>query len=248
MLKLVAGRATIGEMAEETAYLTVEEAAKRARVHLDTFRRYVREGRLPSRRLGKRYLIVGSDLEHFITAGFVPPTASPSRSSTIPLPIQNIRTDTFPDSGPQPRGALDYDVIDSYQDAMENGAVFPALDVFYDGTVYWLADGFHRLQASYQADREEVECTLHQGTLEDAQWFRLGANKMNGLYLSVQDRTGAVRVALSHPRAAELSNAQIAKYCGTSQEIVAEIRENPTKKNKPAKRARKTPMIATSPE
>lgn len=137
------------------------------------------------------------------------------------LSISSIRTD----GGTQPRGSLDYDVIESYQDAMENGAVFPAIDVFYDGTAYWLADGFHRLQATYQSDREDVECTIHQGTLEDAQWFSFGANKANGLYRSNADKQRAVQAALKHLKSSGLSDGQIAKHCGVSSATVGNWRE-----------------------
>ncbi len=51
--------------------LTVEEAAKKLRLHLDTARRFVREGKLPATKIGRRYLIPASAIQEFIAKGFV---------------------------------------------------------------------------------------------------------------------------------------------------------------------------------
>jgi excisionase family DNA binding protein len=56
-------------------WLTLEEFAKHARLHLDTARRYVREGKLPARRIGKRYLVKAADAEAFMENA---PTAGPA--------------------------------------------------------------------------------------------------------------------------------------------------------------------------
>jgi excisionase family DNA binding protein len=50
----------------EQKYWTLEEFAAHARLHLDTARRYVREGRLKAIRLGKRYLVGQSEVEAFM--------------------------------------------------------------------------------------------------------------------------------------------------------------------------------------
>ena len=51
------------------------------------------------------------------------------------------------DGGTQPRAEIWQDVVDDYAEQMTAGATFPPIVVFYDGTHYWLADGFHRLAA-----------------------------------------------------------------------------------------------------
>ncbi len=64
-------RAKIRRM--EQKYWTLEEVAAHARMHLDTARRYVREGRLKATRIGKRYLVGQSDLEAFMKNPPPPP-------------------------------------------------------------------------------------------------------------------------------------------------------------------------------
>jgi excisionase family DNA binding protein len=50
----------------EQKYWTLQEFAEHARLHLDTARRYVREGRLRATRVGKRYLVGQSEVEAFM--------------------------------------------------------------------------------------------------------------------------------------------------------------------------------------
>lgn len=46
--------------------LTLEEAARFLRIHIDTMRRYVREGRIAAAKIGRGYRIRPADLETFL--------------------------------------------------------------------------------------------------------------------------------------------------------------------------------------
>lgn len=134
----------------------------------------------------------------------------------IRLPIAQIRLD----GGTQPRSALDFAAIDDYAEAMAAGGKFPPAVVFHDGEHYWLADGFHRLKAAFAAGFDSIDCELRQGTLEDAQWYSFSANKTNGLRRTNEDKQRAVKSALLHPRAADLSNCAIARHVGVDEATV----------------------------
>ena len=139
------------------------------------------------------------------------------------LPIDSIRLD----GGTQPRANLDFDVVEEYVEAMEAGAKFPPVDVFYDGSEYWLAHGFHRIRAADACENPAMEsfpCTIHQGTVEDARWFSYGTNKLNGLHRSNEDKQRAVKAALAHPKGAKMSDSQIARHVGVHQTTVSEWR------------------------
>lgn len=133
------------------------------------------------------------------------------------IPINSIRLD----GGTQPRAAIDFPTVFDYQDAMADGADFPPVVVFYDGTEYWLADGFHRVKAADQAGRDDIACEIHQGTQEDAQWYSFAANKTNGLRRTNDDKHRAVQAALKHPKGAGQSDSQIAKHVGVDHKTVA---------------------------
>jgi excisionase family DNA binding protein len=61
---------------------TVDEVAERLNLHVKTVRRFIREGRLPAKRIGKEYRITRSALDEFAgTSG--PPSAAIARTRQI---------------------------------------------------------------------------------------------------------------------------------------------------------------------
>lgn len=137
------------------------------------------------------------------------------------LRIEQIRRD----GATQPRASIDFETVFDYMDAMVDGAEFPPVTIFYDGTSYWLADGFHRVKAAEQADFEEISCEVYQGTQQDAQWYSFAANKTNGLRRTNDDKQRAVRAALGHPNGAGLSDRQVASHVGVDHKTVSAWRE-----------------------
>jgi hypothetical protein len=132
------------------------------------------------------------------------------------------------DGGTQPREALDMHVVAEYAEAMRGGAVFPAVDVFFDGKDYWLADGFHRLQATQDAGLEEVHANVRAGTQRDALLFSLGANATHGLPRTNADKRRAVTTMLVDDEWQSLSDSEIARRCHVSQPFVGKVREELT--------------------
>lgn len=141
-------------------------------------------------------------------------------TTTECIPLAAIRLD----GGTQPRAALNSGAIEDYTEAMAAGATFPPVTVFYDGTDYWLADGFHRVKAAHAASCDTIECELHQGTQADAQWYSFSANKTNGLRRTTKDKQRAVRAALLHERSRALSDSCIARHVGVDSQTVANWR------------------------
>jgi excisionase family DNA binding protein len=52
-------------------WLTQEQAAEKLHIALDTMRRYVREGKFPRTKVGKRYLIPESAISEFLQKGLL---------------------------------------------------------------------------------------------------------------------------------------------------------------------------------
>jgi hypothetical protein len=136
------------------------------------------------------------------------------------LRIDQIRMD----GGTQPRAKLSNATIDEYAQAMLDGMIFPPVEVYHDGTEYWLADGFHRVQAALKADMTEIEATVTQGTVADAQWHSFSANKTHGLQRTNEDKEQAVRAALRHAKAVGLSDREIARHLGVHGTTVGKYR------------------------
>lgn len=134
--------------------------------------------------------------------------------------IQRIRTD----GGTQSREKLDELVVGDYAVAIRANCVFPAIDLYFDGSDYWLADGFHRFFAFKQAGMSAIDANVHAGTRRDAWLHALGANATNGLHRSNKDKRYAVTLALKDKELNCWSDNQIARQCRVSPGLVSEMR------------------------
>jgi hypothetical protein len=113
------------------------------------------------------------------------------------VPIDRIATD-----GTQTRAQLNDTVIREYAEANEAGIELSPIDVYFDGEVYWLADGFHRLRAAEQLSRDTIAANVHQGTQRDAIFNAVGANETHGLRRTNTDRRKAVPSCSTTPSGA----------------------------------------------
>ena len=73
------------------------------------------------------------------------------------MTVQSIALSDIADGGAQMRVEMQTDVVLEYADAMLDGAVFPPVVIYFDQTDYWLADGFHRVEAPRKIERETIE-------------------------------------------------------------------------------------------
>jgi hypothetical protein len=113
--------------------------------------------------------------------------------------------------------------IDEYAELMEDGAVFPPVKLFYDGVAYFLADGWHRVQASIKAGFHDIRADIERGTERDAQWYALGANK-HGLNRTIADKRQSVQIILDDVQWVEKADREIARHCAVSHTFVSNMR------------------------
>ena len=105
---------------------------------------------------------------------------------------------------------------------MEKGEKFPPVVVFFDGSDYWLADGFHRCLACQKAGFLDVLATVNTGTRRDAVKFACQSNHDHGLKRSNADKRKCVEIALAeYP---DLSDRALADWCGVGHPFIAKIR------------------------
>lgn len=136
------------------------------------------------------------------------------------LPVVSIRTD----GGTQPRAQTDESVIDDYAEKMREGVKFPAVTIFYDGEAYWLADGFHRVEAAKRAGMTDIAAEVRQGTQRDAILFSVGANDTHGLRRTHADKRRAVERLLRDEEWAAWSDREIARRCAVHHDLVGRVR------------------------
>lgn len=126
------------------------------------------------------------------------------------------------DAGTQVRAALLPAVVADYAQQMQDGAIFPPVVVFFDGTRYLLADGCHRVQAVLTNQGADIDCDVRSGGVLEALWFALGANRTHGVRLSHADKRAAAQLALkTWP---ERSASAIAAQLGVHQTFVSELK------------------------
>ena len=131
----------------------------------------------------------------------------------------------------QVRTELHKDVIEQYQEDMENGALpaFPPLVVFCEQGAerYILSDGFHRLYAAINAGIKDIDVEVHVGGLHDALVFALGANAGHGLRRTRADKINAVKLALKDPELSQRTQQEIADVCRVHLNTVQRISLKP---------------------
>ncbi len=136
------------------------------------------------------------------------------------LNLLNIRTD----GGTQPRLELDQNLVKEYAEVMREGVVFPPVEVFHDGSEYWLVDGFHRYFGYKANGLTSIEAIVHTGTLREAQFYAWKANNKHGNRLKPEDIRAIIRILLTDEEYSKWSNNHIAKELGISSMTVGRVR------------------------
>ena len=125
------------------------------------------------------------------------------------------------DGGTQPRTALSQDVIGEYAEAIDP---LPPGRAMFDGSVYWLYDGFHRYFAHKVAGRDAMPLDITDGTQRDAVLASLSVNADHGLRRTNDDKRKAVQTVLADAEWSQWSSHKIAETCRVSHWFVERVR------------------------
>lgn len=128
------------------------------------------------------------------------------------------------DGGTQSREQINQDCVAEYADLVKEGVELPPVRVYYDGTDYYLADGFHRYFAHVHAGKASIAADVINGTLRDAILNSLGANSSHGLRPNNADKRKAIQTMLDDFEWSEFSDREIARACNVSHVLVAQVR------------------------
>ena len=129
------------------------------------------------------------------------------------------------DGNTQPRSRVYDETVSKYHEDLTEGAQFPAVEVFFDGKHYWLADGFHRYHAHRRAGYKEIDSQIHSGTRRDAFIFSRGANAEHGLPRTNEEKRNAVLSLLEDPEFEGAKDREIARICKVSNMMVGRIKK-----------------------
>jgi hypothetical protein len=130
------------------------------------------------------------------------------------------------DAGTQVRAGLNEATVTDYAEALAEGAKFPPVIVFHDGSRTIAADGFHRIHAAVRNGATQIESDIRKGSKSDALKFALGCNAHHGLRRTNADKRHAVELALKE--FPNLSDRALAEICIVSDHLVGDIRRELT--------------------
>lgn len=139
--------------------------------------------------------------------------------NVLKLKIEELNTRDL-----QTRAALNENTVSDYAEAMERGDKFPPVTVFTDGAEYYLADGFHRVEALRRIGKKAVVAELQDGDYKAALLYALKANSTHGLRRTNADKRHALEMAWNareHLFGGEPSIGLLAEVCGVSQRTAA---------------------------
>lgn len=149
-----------------------------------------------------------------------------SGKPVVQVAISSIRID----GGTQMRAQLDDATVFEYTQAMaaaDGWGTFPPVVAFYDGTDYWLGDGFHRAAAfrdAFTDSARKIPVDVRAGTRRDAILHAAGANANHGLRRAPADKRRAVETLLRDDEWAQWSNVEIGRRCNVSESFVRNVK------------------------
>ncbi|MBN1123360.1 MAG: ParB-like nuclease domain-containing protein [Sedimentisphaerales bacterium] len=140
-------------------------------------------------------------------------------NKTTQLPLSQISYN----QGTQFRKDGDPKVQEEYAALMQEGVVFPPIEVVFDGQHYYLWDGFTRYFAATEIGAETIACHITKGSLRDAQILACSANKTNGQPRSTQTKRHIIEFLLADEVWGKKTQDEIATHVGVTRGYVTRI-------------------------
>jgi hypothetical protein len=138
----------------------------------------------------------------------------------IELPLNRIKVDP----SIQSRTKTHADYTQEFGEAMLRGDTFPPVVVFFDGKIYWLADGFHRHAGAAMVGIAKLRAEVRRGSRRDAIVHSAGANVKFSIPRTPEDIRRAIFLLLEDPEWRKKADSTIASHCGVVHQTVRKNR------------------------
>ena len=133
----------------------------------------------------------------------------------------------------QPPMRLDGDTVETYMHAWIDGAEFPPVVVFREGSKYYLVDGFHRVRAAELAGIVDIPAEVYTGTKRDALLFAAGSNADHGKPRNASVKRWYLRKLMDDPEWGKLTRGELARICRVREALVEQVQTDLFQERKP---------------
>ena len=99
------------------------------------------------------------------------------------------------------------------------------VELYHDGSVYWIGDGFHRVEAYQAAGWVKIPALVREGMWLAAMIHAAGSNEDHGKRRTRDDLHRAISLLLEDSSIRKLSNRQIARLARCDDKTVGAMRE-----------------------
>jgi hypothetical protein len=119
------------------------------------------------------------------------------------------------------------ETLEQYQQAWEDGAVFPPITVFrVEGNRLILTDGWHRTTVAKRLGLKTLPAVVQDGTEKEAwNYARFTANRTNGLRLTRSDLQALCESVVTDPEFRDRTDLELARLIGCNDKTVAAARK-----------------------
>jgi uncharacterized small protein (DUF1192 family) len=132
----------------------------------------------------------------------------------------------------QSRKLINPEVVKQYAEAIQTGCVMPPIHVFKIVDLFYVVDGFHRLEAHKQIKLQTIKVQSVEGDMESAAAHSIISNITHGLQRTLEDKRRAINMALNNEHLMNLSTRELSQKLGVSHQMIDRARTQ-LKKDKP---------------
>jgi hypothetical protein len=117
---------------------------------------------------------------------------------------------------------LSPDVVTHYQNLRKDGVELPPIELIWDGKLYYVWDGFHRLAVAQKMSETKIRANVEVGNMRRAVFLSFTANSTHGLPRQAGMAGPIIDKMLADPEWGKMPLATIAKHVGCSRQYVFE--------------------------
>ena len=121
---------------------------------------------------------------------------------------------------------------EEYRKLIEADGEMDSIELFEDEKGLFLIGGTNRIEAHRRAGRDLIEARIYRGTPTQALILAVESNSRHGLKMSSAQKRLAVRLFLENKEIRRWSDRRIARSCGVSPQIVADVRSGKARERK----------------